>query len=119
MQRRFFPHLFFLLKVLFLSRIPIVYSRNLTIVYLASKLGFQVIWETHDLPFVKNKKIFLKMALKCKIVTNSQALSEKIAIDFGISKNLLLPVHNGVNVEAYDKFRDNEIDSIRKKINIL
>lgn len=116
--RKIFFHLYFVFKVILLNRNSYVYSRNLSIVYLANKLGFNVIWEGHDLPKGINMKFLKKMVNQCKIVTISKALADKICLEYKFSPAFIFVAHDGVDIELYDKYRNSEREAIRKKFNI-
>lgn len=116
--RKVLFHLYFVNKVLFLNRRSTVYSRNLSISYLASVLGFKVVWEAHDLPKGKNKKNLVKIAGKCKIIAISQALAIKICNEYSIKTSSVFIAHDGVEIEFYDKLRNQEAKIIRDKYKI-
>jgi glycosyltransferase involved in cell wall biosynthesis len=116
--RKILFHLYFIIKVIFLSRKSIVYSRNLSISYLARKLGFEIVWEAHDLPKGKNRKNLIKIASECKIIAISQALADKICHEYLINANSVLVAHDGVEIETYDNLRNLKKQETRNKYNL-
>lgn len=116
--RKFFFHSYFTLKLFKYSRQATVYSRNLSLVYLSSRLGFNVVWEAHDLPKGQNIKILKSLKDKCKIVSISKALLNKISSEYEINEQKMVIAHDGVDIIEYDKKRNLDITKIRNKFNI-
>lgn len=116
--RKFFFHLFFFIRLIFLSRNAKIYSRNLSLVYLANKLGFSVFWEAHDMPKGKNSQLLNKLICKIKVISISNALSQKLQKDYQIPLENILVAHDGVDIQLYDEYRNFKIEDMRKKFGL-
>jgi glycosyltransferase involved in cell wall biosynthesis len=116
--RKFFFHFYFIIKVIFINRKGIVYSRNLSVVYLANKMGFSSVWEAHDLPKGINITFLKAIINNCKIISISKALGDKICEVYKIKQNAVFIAHDGVDIKAYDSLRNIDTTIIRKKYNI-
>lgn len=91
-----------------------IYSRNLSVLYLATFFGKNIVWEMHDGLKGFNLKTFNKLRDKLKVVVISNALKEYLNKELDYKKEVLV-AHDGVFVEKYDALRGK---NFRKELNL-
>lgn len=96
----------------------IVYSRNLSVLWLANFFGKKVVWEIHDAISGSNKKIFGKLERNIKVVSISGALKKYLLETFDIKPENILVAHDGVFMDKYDLIRDRPKKEIREELGL-
>jgi len=96
----------------------IVYSRNLSVLWLANVFGKSIVWEMHDGISGTNKRIFNKLINKLKVVTISRALKEYLLDKFDFESNRILVAHDGVFLEKYDAQRNMNKAVLRSELDL-
>ena len=92
------------------ARSDLVYSRNLGAAAWSSMLGLSTIYEAHDLPISKAKKIYFEILMKCqtlkRVVVISEALRNLFLEMYGckLNENMMLVAHDGVDMERFRNF---------------
>jgi glycosyltransferase involved in cell wall biosynthesis len=100
------------------SRADVVYSRNLSVLWLANILGKETVWEIHDAVSGTNMKIFEKLSNKIKVVAISEALKKYLLQAFQIEEHKILVAHDGVFLEKYDAQRDTKKSVLRAELDL-
>ena len=95
----------------------IVYSRNLSVLYIASLFGKKIVWEMHDSLSSVNLKIFNKIRNKVKIVAISNALNRYLKTKLNYDKEVLV-AHDGVFLDKYNKLRNIPKEHLRKELKL-
>lgn len=114
LRAKFFQKFFsILLLLLNYDKKSLVYGRDVYGVYLASLLGFEIIYESHGLPTTTLYRFIEKLVLKSKKLKKFVVISDKlkeIYLDSGLVKdeNKILVLHDGAD----------EIDLSQNKINL-
>jgi glycosyltransferase involved in cell wall biosynthesis len=111
--------LFHIQSVKFILSSEIVYSRNLSVLYLVNLFGKKIVWEMHDgVKGFMNQFLLNKLKRKLKIVAVSEAQVSYVAHNFGIAKDKFLVASNGVFVEKYDELRNIDKEVLREELNL-
>uniref|UniRef100_UPI004047ACA1 glycosyltransferase n=1 Tax=Aliarcobacter sp. TaxID=2321116 RepID=UPI004047ACA1 len=103
LRAKFFQKIFsILLLLLNYDKKSLVYGRDVYGVYLASLLGFEVIYESHGLPTTKLYSFIEKLVLKSKKLKKFVVISDKlkeIYLDSGLVKDekKILVLHDGAD----------------------
>ncbi|MCG7531145.1 glycosyltransferase family 4 protein [Psychrobium sp. MM17-31] len=96
----------------------VVYSRNLSVLWLASLLGKKIVWEIHDSISGTNKRIFNRLRHKLKVVAISEALKKYLLAEFNIIEKQVLVAHDGVFLDKYDALRNVEKSLLREELGL-
>jgi glycosyltransferase involved in cell wall biosynthesis len=97
----------------------IVYSRNLSILWIANIFNKKIYWEMHDgLISTNNIKIFKKIFKNLNIITTSNAQLNQVKKDFPFYKKDILIARNGVFLEKYEILRNIDKNILREELNL-
>lgn len=110
--------LFHIQSIKYILETDVVYSRNLSILWLANFFGKKIVWEMHDGLFGFNLKLFNQLKDKLKIVVISGALKNYLIKNFSFNEEKILVAHDGVFLEKYDKLRNIDKSILRKSLNL-
>jgi glycosyltransferase involved in cell wall biosynthesis len=111
--------LFHIQSIKYILETDVVYSRNLSILWLASLFGKKIVWEMHDGISGANLKFFNKLFKKLKIVAISDGLNKYLINEYNFNKDNILIAHDGVFLENYDELRKTDKSILRKDLNLL
>lgn len=110
--------LFHIQSIKYILQTDVVYSRNLSVLYLASFFGKKIVWEMHDGLSGTNQKIFQKLKNKLKVVTISGALKKYLLKNYSFSKEKAFVAHDGVFLEQYNSFRKVDKKGLRVELSL-
>ena len=110
--------LFHIQAIKYILNTDVVYSRNLTILYLANFFGKKIIWEMHDGLNGANLKIFKKLQENLKIIAISDGLKQYLLKQFSFNEKQILIAHDGVFLNKYDKLRNTSKKDLRDALDL-
>lgn len=110
--------LFHFQAIKYILQTDLVYSRNLSILYLSSMFSKKIVWEMHDGLTGFNLKIFKKLKDKLKVVAISGGLQNYLIDNFNFDNKKILVAHDGVFLEKYDIFRNVDKKELKSKLNL-
>lgn len=110
--------IFHISSIKYILNTDVVYSRNLSILYLAKMLNKEIVWEMHDSLDGNNLKIFNKLKKNLKVVVISSALRGYLIENFTFDNNKILVAHDGVFLETYTKIKKNKKYDLRLELNL-
>jgi glycosyltransferase involved in cell wall biosynthesis len=104
----------------------IVYTRDIVIAWFFKKLNFQVAYEIHK-PFVTKigNLLFKITCKKIKIIAISQTLKDFVVSQYDLNPDMILVVHDGVDLKNFDilenkeQLREKYFNDIKNKFIIL
>jgi glycosyltransferase involved in cell wall biosynthesis len=109
---------FHIQSIKYILKTDIVYSRNLSILWLANFFGKKIVWEMHDGLSGTNLKFFNKLSGKLKIVAISNGLNKYLINKYSFNQDNILIAHDGVFLENYDELRSVNKMELRKSLNL-
>jgi glycosyltransferase involved in cell wall biosynthesis len=110
--------LFHIQSIKYILETDVVYSRNLSILWLAKFFGKKIVWEMHDGLSGTNLKFFNKLSGKLKIVAISNGLNKYLINKYSFNQDNILIAHDGVFLENYDELRNINKIELRKGLNL-
>jgi glycosyltransferase involved in cell wall biosynthesis len=108
--------LFHLQSIFYFANTDIIYSRNLTILFLASLFRKRVVFEIHDSLSGLNYRLFSHLKGKIRVIAISLALKKYLCDEFDFSSDRILVAHDGVFLKSYNELRNKAKHLIRKQL---
>lgn len=96
----------------------VVYSRNLTVLFLVVLLRRDPVWEIHDSVGRVNAIILKFIKSKLKVVAITDALKSYLVNEMHIAKEKILVAHDGVFLEKYEALRASSKVDLRQQLNL-
>jgi glycosyltransferase involved in cell wall biosynthesis len=110
--------LFHLQSVRYFFNVDVVYSRNLTVLFLARLFGKRLVYEIHDGLHGLNYRLFSYVKSDLLVVAISAALQQYLEVEFSMAEDRVLVAHDGVFAEPYEALRSLKKEDLRSELKL-